>query len=85
MAEYVERAAVCNDCENLKICIDKSLCPVGRALAAEVVEVRPELRKAVKLLHKVYEKAKQAPFVRDPLAYALYRTWKAMDRRDDHD
>lgn len=58
-------------------------------LAAEVWnqragEVVPELSKAVKLLHKVYERAKQAPHVREPLAYALYQVWKAMDRRDDH-
>lgn len=58
-------------------------------LAAEVWnrragEVAPELRKAVRLLHKVYEKAKQAHHVRDPLAYSLYRVWKAMDRRADN-
>ena len=38
MAEYIEREAVCSDCNNQKICVDKSKCPVGRAPAADVVE-----------------------------------------------
>lgn len=38
MAEYIEREAVCNNCNNIKICVDKSRCPVGRTLAADVVE-----------------------------------------------
>lgn len=37
--EYIEREAVCSDCNNQKICVDKSKCPVGRAPAADVVEV----------------------------------------------
>ena len=48
---------------------------------ADVVEVVPELRKTVELLCKEYEKAKQNPIVRDPLAYALYQAWKAVDGR----
>ena len=47
--------------------------------AANVVEVVPELREAVIQLHEEYEKAKQLQFVRDPLAYALYQTWKDAD------
>lgn len=38
--EYIERSAVCNDCDNQRICVDKSRCPVGRASAADVVEVK---------------------------------------------
>lgn len=41
--------------------------------------VVPECQNAVKLLNKEYEKAKKNPIVRDPLAYALYQTWKAVD------
>ena len=40
MAEYIEREAVCSDCKNKKVCIDKSVCPVGRAPAADVVPVK---------------------------------------------
>ena len=49
--------------------------------AADVVEVLPELRKTVELLHNEYEKAKQLDFVYDPIAYAVYQTWKAVDGR----
>lgn len=38
MSRYIKREAVCNDCNNRKICIDKSCCPVGRAIAVDVVE-----------------------------------------------
>lgn len=47
---------------------------------AAVAPVQPELRKVVALLHDEYEKALRQPFVRDPLAYALYQVWKAADR-----
>lgn len=40
MAEYIEREAVCSDCKNQKVCVDKSLCPVGRAPAADVEPVK---------------------------------------------
>lgn len=36
---------------------------------------------AIEMLKKQYEKALTNPFVRDPLAYALYQTWKLFDRR----
>lgn len=40
MDEYIEREAVCSDCKNQKVCVDKSLCPVGRAPAADVEVVK---------------------------------------------
>lgn len=40
MSEYIERGAVCDDCDNQRICVDKNRCPVGRASAADVVEVK---------------------------------------------
>ena len=40
MAEYIEREAVCSDCKNQKVCVDKSVCPVGRAPAADVEVVK---------------------------------------------
>ena len=54
---------------------------IMRQPAADVVEVVPELRKAVELLRKEYEKAKNNPIVRDPLAYALFQVWKTVDGR----
>lgn len=52
---------------------------VANAPAADVAPVAKELRPAVRLLHKEYERAKENPIVRNPLAYALYQVWKAVD------
>ena len=39
------------------------------------------LQQAIKLLEINYELAKQMDFVRNPLAYALYQTWKKADAK----
>lgn len=49
--------------------------------AADVAPVRKELRKAVKVLDKNYEYAINNSYVRDPIAWALYQTWKHFDER----
>lgn len=49
---------------------------VNNIPAADVIEVRPELRKAVKLLEENYERGLNIEYVHDPLAWALYQTWK---------
>lgn len=36
-------------------------------------------KKAMSILDKKYAEAKKLPFVRDPLAWALYHTWKEFD------
>ena len=36
-------------------------------------------KKAMSILDKKYAEAKKMPFVRDPLAWALYHTWKEFD------
>ena len=85
MPEYIAREAAIS--ESLKYnyadnydkwsleCILKSI------PAADVVEVLPELRKAVERLSEEYKKATQLAFVRDPLAYALHKTWRAADAK----
>lgn len=84
MADYIERDKVLalevfmQDADGFDCSVVLSA-DIRRCCAADVVEVEPELRKAVKLLHEKYKKAKQAPFARDPLAYALYKTWKAVE------
>lgn len=35
----------------------------------------------VQLLKEEYEKAKTLKFVRKPLPYALYKTWKIVDKK----
>ena len=39
------------------------------------------LEKAIEMLKKEYERAKGLDFVRNPLAYALYHTWRKVDER----
>lgn len=37
------------------------------------------LKKAIKLLEVHYEVAKKLEWVHNPVAYALYQTWKMVD------
>lgn len=39
----------------------------------------PVLKKAMRMLAKEYEAAKRKDFVYDPIAYALFHTWKKVD------
>lgn len=39
------------------------------------------LEQVIKMLEEEYERAKKLEFVWDPLAYALYHTWKKVDER----
>lgn len=36
-------------------------------------------KKVMSILDKKYAEAKKLPFVRDPMAWALYHTWKEFD------
>lgn len=38
------------------------------------------LKQAIKLLEREYEKAQKIGWVQNPLAYALYQVWKMADR-----
>ena len=84
MAEYIEREALVHHFMTTRQYLTKDLVmdaayEVSKFPAADVASVVPELRKAVDLLHKEYEKTKHNPVVRDPLAYSLYQVWKAVD------
>ena len=37
------------------------------------------LKKALALVEREYERAKQNKYVRKPLAYALYHVWRMVD------
>lgn len=37
------------------------------------------IKKAINLLEEEYEKAKKFEWVRNPLAYALYKVWRMAD------
>lgn len=50
----------------------------------DAVEVEdPELMKAIKLLIKQYSRSKASDYVYNPIAHALYHTWKQVDERKD--
>lgn len=68
--------------------LDRICCDIKNMTAADVAEVcfPAELhvgdrawKKAMSILDKKYAEAKKLPFVRDPLAWALYHTWKEFD------
>lgn len=40
-----------------------------------------ELDKAIKELKKVYKESLKSDYIKQPLAHALYTTWKKFDRR----
>lgn len=40
-----------------------------------------DINKAIQMLEAEYEKAKQLEYVKNPLAYALYRVWKVADKK----
>ena len=42
------------------------------------------LAKAILLLEREYEKAKQLKYVHNPLAFALYRVWKMADEEKEN-
>ena len=43
--------------------------------------MKNEFEYAVDVLKKNYTNAQRLPFVRSPIAWALYQTWKYFDRR----
>ena len=54
---------------------------VPAADVAEVVRCKDcdAWEKAMSILDKKYAEAKKLPFIRDPLAWALYHTWREFD------
>lgn len=51
---------------------------------ADVTLVRPELRKSLRVLEMNYERGLNSEIARDPLAWALYQTWKEIDGGADN-
>lgn len=52
--------------------------------AADVTPVRHDLRAAVEVLGTYYERGLNSNYVRDPIAWALYQTWRKMDGGADN-
>ena len=40
------------------------------------------LKKALAMVDREYEKAKENKYVRKPLAYALYKVWRLVDAEE---
>lgn len=40
------------------------------------------LKKALAMVDREYEKAKQNSYVQKPLAYALYKVWRLVDAKE---
>ena len=38
------------------------------------------IKKAIKMLEEEYERAKRLDWVRNPLAYALHKVWRMVDK-----
>ena len=46
----------------------------------DLVPVHPDLHKAVRKLNEQYKHSKNSPYVRKPVAHALFKVWKWADR-----
>ena len=44
-----------------------------------VVPVHPDLHKAVRKLNEQYEHSKNSPYVKKPVAHALFKVWRWAD------
>lgn len=53
----------------------------GQPTVNAVAVSDPELLKAIKLLMKQYEHSKASDYVFNPIAHALYHTWKQIDEK----
>lgn len=62
--------------EDIADCIAKDISGLA---AAELHVGDRAWKKAMSILDKKYAEAKKLPFIRDPLAWALYHTWKEFD------
>lgn len=43
--------------------------------------MKSDIDKAINILRQEYEKALKQSWIKNPLAYALYHTWKYIDER----
>lgn len=82
MADYIERTALRDALYADDAITMQGVKILNQFPAADVAPVKPELKKAVGLLNAYYEKGLKNPIVRDPLAWALFQTWKTVNRGD---
>lgn len=84
MAEYINKQTLMNDLKKFAPECKAALLIAEKQPKADVVPVCHELRKAVELLEKNYQRGLNSDFVHNPVAWALYQTWKQMDGGADN-
>lgn len=82
--------ATCKDCLHWEACVSL-LESMGHTVDGDALDADKrcntfesntaykELRKVMREFCKEYEKAKNSPFVHNPVGWALYRTWKKYE------
>lgn len=83
MKKYIDREKFMANLEADKYGFT-SCAKVGAALDKASVELEKEIEKAIELLKAEYEEAKKQEWVYNPLAYALYHTWKKVDEKSNN-
>ena len=69
-----DRCLYCNDI----IPEGRMICPICEAFPPKATS---ELDKAKKMLEEQYARARNLKYVRNPIAFALYHTWKKFDAK----
>lgn len=85
MAEYIDREALLEDIDAAQknggmgeVVAGTLKRYVNRQPAADVAPKRHELHKVVKLLESNYERGASWDYICDPVAWALYQTWREI-------
>lgn len=74
----------CTECPDYTECSRKSDLRRKRHTCPKAKEQKGAdmtLAKALNMVEKEYERAKNLQYVRNPLAYALHKVWKEADRQ----
>ena len=72
MAEYLDKDEVLKAIDRLPLIAESK---VETTLSGDI-----KLDKAIKYLHEQYDKALKMDYVKNPLAWALYQTWRYVDK-----
>lgn len=72
MAEYISKEAVLKAIDQLPFMVESK---VENTLSGDI-----KLDNAIKYLHEQYDKALKIEYIKNPLAWALFQTWKYVDK-----
>jgi hypothetical protein len=78
MAEVI-CMSICDNCSHNSVCGKrKSTGGVDRCKTYEK-KLNGDLMAVFGQIEKIYEQAKKSSYVRNPMAYAIYKVWKKVD------